>query len=1200
MPDISLFSASVPDGTGRAGTCGLRGRGDRTVASTSSRNRHASTVPVDTCEVAVVGMSCRFPAAPNPAAFWELLESGASAITRAPRHRAPFADAGTDATTYGGFLDHVDRFDPEFFGIAPREAASMDPQQRLMLELCWEALEDARTAPPQLSDSSTGVYIGAAADDYAARVHRQGSTAITRHTLTGLTRSIIANRVSYRLGLRGPSLAVDTAQSSGLVAVHLAAQSLRSGECALALAGGVNLMLDPHGSLSTSEFGAVSPDGACYTFDARANGYVRGEGGGVVVLKPLDAAVADADRIYCVLRHSVVNNDGTSEGLTVPNAHAQQELLREAYEHAGIARRDVQYVELHGTGTPVGDPVEARALGDALGVARDPDRPLAVGSVKTNIGHLEAAAGIAGFLKTALSVHHRRLPASRNFATPNPKIPLDRLHLRVHTGGSHWPEQDRPLVAGVSSFGMGGTNAHAVLIEPPEETNPAAPMDAGSISVDAPAPTVAWPLSGHSPSALAAQAERLQTHLATRPEQTAAETGNALAVSRAHLAHRAVVLTAPTADPSPQLRALAAGTPHREVLVGRAESSPGPVGFVFSGQGAQRLGMGRGLYTTFPTFATALDEVCGLLDPRLERPLREVMFEQPRLLEETSFTQPALFAFQVALCRLLEEWGVRPDYLLGHSVGEIAAAHQAGVLSLDEACALVADRAYLMQQLPVNGGMLSVEAAEEDVAALVEPVRHTVDIAAVNGPRSTVISGDEMTIEHLAGEFATHGIPTRRLAVSRAFHSPQVDAVLPEFAQRVAHRTLHSPRIPLASTVTGTIQATLDSPDYWVTQARQPTRFSAAVAELENHGVRTFVEIGPRATLRSALEQSLHAKSATLVLAAQRGHRDDESSHHDVTALLTALGRLYTRGYDIGWEHQWAQHPPRLVDLPTYPFQRRRFWIEDAAPPATPAAKPASSHEDRPEPRADPQRPQTQPLAPTYSELVRDHTAAVLGYSPEQGDAVDMRSSFTELGFDSAAAVELRDRLAETTGRFLPATLTYDHPTPEQVAAWLEGTGGDHPAEPEHTRVHQHTSVPARSIQGELAVPVQRASARRSPTGLPGRLGFSSVQGLGRPQTLEPSQSHPNRTCTACVLESLPLRACRHGRIDVTYWSVSSEGERTWSRSRSGWTLSRRRERRAGSSSTRVSLPLLGCTTSCSTARTTSRWTGRLPKQACP
>ncbi|MFC9916739.1 type I polyketide synthase, partial [Streptomyces sp. NPDC127197] len=550
--------------------------------------------------IAIVGLSCRLPKAPDKSAFWELLRDARHAIGEVPEDRWN-AEELPPAARHGAFLDRVDAFDPGFFGISPREASMMDPQQRLMLELAWEAFEDAGIPLRQVRGSRTGVFVGAIANDYAVLLNRQGLSAVTQHSLTGTQRAIIANRVSYTLGLRGPSLTVDTAQSSGLVAVHQAWESLRSGGCDLAVASGVNLNIVPESALAADRFGGLSPDGRCYTFDARANGYVRGEGGGAVLLKPLAKALADGDAVYCVIRGGAVNNDGATDGLTVPSAAAQSDVLRLAYERAGVDPADVQYVELHGTGTALGDPIEASALGGVLGTAAGRRLPLTVGSAKTNVGHLEGAAGIVGLLKTVLSLHMRKIPASLYYETPNPRIPLAELNLRVQQSLTDWPDAG-PALAGVSSFGMGGTNCHMVLQGVPV----AEPTSGGG--TEQRAGLVPLLVSGRGEDALRAQAERLRSFIADRPELDPDAVALSLVTSRDAHENRAVVLGTDRESLLNGLTALATGEPASRVVRSRGAGAPaaGRLAFLFSGQGSQRAGMGRELYAAFPVFAAAL------------------------------------------------------------------------------------------------------------------------------------------------------------------------------------------------------------------------------------------------------------------------------------------------------------------------------------------------------------------------------------------------------------------------------------------------------------------------------------------------------------------------------------------------------------------------------------------------------------------
>ncbi|MEU8508002.1 beta-ketoacyl synthase N-terminal-like domain-containing protein, partial [Streptomyces brevispora] len=1014
--------------------------------------------------IAVIGLACRLPGAPDPAAFWELLSRGEDAVGEAPAGRR---SAGAPA--HGAFLDEVDRFDAGFFGIPPREAAAMDPQQRLLLELGWEALEEAGIVPGVLAGSRTAVFASAIWDDYAALHHRRGETDGDRYSVTGLHRGILANRLSYVLGLTGPSLTVDAAQSSSLVAVHLACESLRSGESDLAVVGGANLILSPGSSADSAKFGALSPDGRCFTFDARANGYVRGEGGVAVVLKPLDRARADGDRVHCVILGSAVNNDGASDGLTVPDRGAQEAVLREAHARAGVTAGQVQYVELHGTGTPVGDPVEAAALGAALGTGRPAGSPLQVGSAKTNVGHLEGAAGLVGLLKAALSIDRRRIPASLNFDEPNPAIPLADLGLRVRTEEGPWPSEELPLIAGVSSFGMGGTNCHVVVgdavaadvvagdaaeggavstdavVGGAVEANVRGAVDAPASDVaegsgnsvdtpasDAPRP-VPWLLSARDGLALRAQAARLRDHLtAAVPAPTLLDTAYSLATTRTLFDERAVAVAADRDGLLRAVEALAEGRDDPALVRGRADTQP-LTAFLFTGQGSQRAGMGRELYTAYEEFAETFDQVCAAFAPHLDRPLGALVLvtegsPEAALLDETRYTQPALFAVETALFRLVEYLGLRPDRLAGHSIGELTAAHVSGVLSLDDAARLVAARGRLMQELPAGGAMAAVEATEQEATAL---LTDRVSIAAVNGPRAVVVSGDEADVLRIKDSFASQGRRTRQLTVSHAFHSPLMDPVLDAFRQVAGELEFRAPRIPVVSNITGDFATAeeLASPDYWTRHIRDAVRFHDGLRTLRDDGVGVFVELGPDAVLTALARETLADGESALLSVLRRGRPEPET-------LTAALAQAQVRGARVDWADALAGWGGGAVPLPTYAFQRDRHWLDGpVVAPEVPVAGPAPVEE-----------PQDTPDAASDTDLldlVRTQVAIVLGHVT--GDAVDPGHAFKDLGFDSLAGVELRDRLQTATRLSLPSTLVYNHPTPEAVVRLLR-EGLDRPS----------------------------------------------------------------------------------------------------------------------------------------------------------
>ncbi|MFF8773510.1 beta-ketoacyl synthase N-terminal-like domain-containing protein, partial [Kitasatospora sp. NPDC015120] len=941
--------------------------------------------------VAVVGLSCRFPGASSPEAYWDLLSAGAEAVGDVPADRV--SHVGTRVGR-AGLIDGVADFDADFFGVSPREAAAMDPRQRLVLELAWEALELAGVDPSVVRGNRAGVFLGAMGDDYAQLVHDQGVGAIDSFTLSALQRGILANRISFFLGLSGPSVVVDSAQSSALVAVHQAYESVRRGESAWALAGGVNLTLSPESTAAASEFGALSPDGRCYTFDARANGYVRGEGAGLVVLMRLEDAVANGHQVICVIRGGAVNNDGGGEQLTTPSRPGQEELLRAALSAAGTDPTEVGYVELHGTGTPVGDRVESAAVGS---VFANRSRPLVVGSAKTNLGHLEGAAGIAGFIKAALSVQHGQVPASLNFTAPPSDIPLADLGIEVATELRGWPG-DGQRVAGVSSFGMGGTNCHLVLAQAPEPSpvRQSRPEKAGPIP---------WLVSGDTAQALRAQADRLAGHVAAQGEPDPLDLGFSLATTRAALTHRAVVIGADAAELSAGLTALAANVPAPNAVSGAV--SEGGTAFMFTGQGAQRTGMGRELYAQFPVFAKAFDAVCAELDPLLGSGLREIVWSGAELLDRTRYTQAALFAVETALFRLVESFGVRPQHLIGHSIGEVTAAHVAGVLSLPDACTLVAARGRLMQGAPSGGTMVAVNADECEVRALLP--ESGVGIAAVNGPGSVVISGDTGPVLAVAESFRTKGVKTKQLNVSHAFHSHHLDGILDEFADAIRGLTFHAPRIPVISNITGRPAATdeLTDPGYWARQIRGTVRFADGIRTLHDAGVSRYLELGPDPVLTGLARETLAEQTPTAVSTLRAGQ-------DEVRTLLRALGTLHATGAGVDWTP--LLDGGRRVALPTYAFQRSRHWFGEARE-AAPAAGPASLR-DR----------------DGLLGLVLTHLAAVLGYDAGH---LEPLTSFKNLGLTSLTAVELCAGLSGELGLVLSGSLVFDHPTPDRFATYL-------------------------------------------------------------------------------------------------------------------------------------------------------------------
>ncbi|WIX84131.1 beta-ketoacyl synthase N-terminal-like domain-containing protein [Amycolatopsis carbonis] len=965
-------------------------------------------------------MSCRLPKASNLREFWQLLRSGGSGITPVPAGRwTDLAEPDTELLRYGGFVDEVDRFDAEFFGISPREAAVMDPQQRMALELGWEALEDAGIVPAHLRERRVGIFAGAMASDYELLSLRQGPAAIGHHSLTGLHNGMIPNRMSYAFGFTGPSLAVDTGQSSSLVAVHLAAESIRSGESELALAGGIQLNLAGDNAVTAARFGGLSPDGRCFTFDARANGYVRGEGGGFVVLKPLSLALEDGDDVYAVVLGSAVNNEGPGESFTRPSSEAQEALLRAAYRRAGVDPRRVRYVELHGTATMVGDPVEARALGAALGEGRT--TPLWVGSAKTNVGHLESAAGIVGLLKTALAVRNRRLPASLNFEQPNPEILFDDWNLRVVQSTDAWPEADGALLAGVSSFGVGGTNCHVVLSSP----------SAGSPSTDhteAPPSDAVLPLvvSGRSQAAVREQAARLADALSRDPQPALADLAWSSATTRSAFDHRAVVVAGDRAEALSGLRALAAGEPDPAVVTGVAAPSDGVV-FVFPGQGSQWLGMGRGLLETSSVFRESMLECQEALAPWVSWSLTEVLTGADGAeLDRVDVVQPALWAIMISLARLWRSCGVRPDAVVGHSQGEIAAACVAGALSLSDGARVVALRARALRALAGRGGMLSVGLSRHEVREWLDQYGGQVSLAAVNAVGSVVVAGEPAALERLRTELAGRDIRVRRIEVDYASHSPQVDQVRDEVLEALAPIEPRLAEVPFFSTVDAEwIRGTDLDAGYWYRNLRQTVLFEPAIATLLAEGHRAFVEVSPHPVTTVPIAETVDAAAVPAVVTGTL-RRDQDSPHR----FLTSLASLWVGGIELGWPEVFAGIGVRgrRVALPTYAFQRERYWLAASTSPVPAPVVTAAGASSPDEPPREPSM--------AVRDVVARETAAVLGQ--RNWRQVDDRRTFKDLGFDSIMMVELRDRVNKALGSRLNTTEIFSHPTAAQLSERIE------------------------------------------------------------------------------------------------------------------------------------------------------------------
>ncbi|MEZ6138232.1 MAG: type I polyketide synthase [Pirellulaceae bacterium] len=883
--------------------------------------------------IAIIGLGCRLPGgADDWQSYWHLLDAGIDAISETPSERwnlqkfyASEPAPGKTQSKWGGYVTGIDQFDPQLFGISPREAASMDPQQRMLLEVALRAMEDAGQPQERIAGKPVSVFVGISSFDYAvAGLSFQDRGVISAYSNTGGSSSIAANRISYCFDLRGPSVAVDTACSSSLVAVHMACESIWRGEAHMALAGGVNALLLPDFYVAFSRLGVLSPDGRCKMFDARANGYVRSEGAGMIMLKPLSSALRDKDLIYAVIRSTALNQDGRTQGMTVPSQEAQEELIRAACKKAGVSPGSIQYVEAHGTGTPVGDPLEAGALARVLGRGRPADNPCWVGSVKTNIGHLEAGAGIASVLKVALALHHRRIPANLHFETPNPAIDFETMGIQVPTVGRYWDAVDGTRLAGINGFGYGGANAHIILEQAPAISTQTM-VAAARVDETTFAAPVLLPLSARSASALAQTADELASWLDAEGAQFhMAEIAGYLAHRRSHREIRATACASDREGLISQLRVIADSTQSELTDTAFSGRDKGPA-FVCSGQGPQWWAMGRGLLQYSPAFRSVIKQCDAEFSKYGDWSLLEELQrgELDSRMQETSIAQPSIFAIQVALAAVWESWGIRPTAIVGHSVGEIAAAFLSGALDWEDACLVAFHRGRTMDLATSAGAMVAAGLSADEVPNWIAGLEQHVSLAAINGPSSVTISGAADAIESLAQQLEVKGVFCRRLAVEYAFHSPQMEPVREELLHSLRHIQPRRSHSKLVSTVTGQVVTGEElNAEYWWHNVRQSVRFSDAMARLAEDDYQVVVEIGPHPVLAYSIHECFQAAGGSVRCVPSLNRKQD-----DLLCMSKSLGSLYSLGFEINWAGFYNQ-PVRKVPAPLYPFQKQRCWSE--------------------------------------------------------------------------------------------------------------------------------------------------------------------------------------------------------------------------------------------------------------------------------
>ncbi|RWZ77280.1 SDR family NAD(P)-dependent oxidoreductase [Streptomyces albidoflavus] len=1052
--------AAVADFLQRELTGALAAEGPLTPAAATSFETPADDDDDDL--IAIVGMGCRFPGGvESPEALWGVVSAGVDVIGGVPGDRGWDVEGvfggdrdgpGTSYAPAGGFLYEAAEFDAAFFGISPREALAMDPQQRLLLETSWEALERAGIDPRSLRGTRAGVFTGLMNNDYAARLMHvtDGLEEYEGHLGSGSAASVASGRVAYSLGLEGPAVSVDTACSSSLVALHLAVRALRGGECSLALAGGVTVMATPSTFVEFARQRGLAPDGRCKAFGAGADGFGPAEGVGVLVVERLSDAVRNGHRVWAVVRGSAVNQDGASNGLTAPNGPAQQRVIRQALADARVSAADVDVVEAHGTGTKLGDPIEAQALLATYGERPAGREPLRLGSLKSNIGHTQAAAGVAGVIKMVMALQQGVLPKTLHAEQRSPHVDWSSGGVELLTESRNWPDAGRARRAAVSSFGISGTNAHVVLEQAPAQENRAERPPAAAPGV------LPWVISGHTPEALKAQAARLAEWVRTAGDVQTAGIAEALVSSRSVFGHRAVVLGEDREELLAGLGEVERGVPGPGVI-SAAVSATGKVAFVFPGQGTQLAGVGRELYASYPVFADALDEVCASMDGLLDRPLLEVMFAEQGsvagdLLGRTDFAQPALFALEVALWRLWLSWGVAPSLVAGHSVGEFAAAHAAGLWGLKDAARLVVARGRLMHELPTGGGMAAIRVpAGSSVTSFLSEYGLSpeagVELAAVNGPSSAVVSGDAAAVGLLADEWRERGCKVTPLPVAHAFHSALMEPMLDEFRQVLATAQFRAPALDWVSTLTGGLVRAPDvcDPEYWVRQIRRPVNFAPAVQGLADAGVGVCVEVGGDASLSSMGPECVTGPRPMRWVPSLRRRSPEQWS------VARAVAEVFVRGVAVDWPAVLgaAVATEHRTDLPTYAFQRERYWLRErgaagvTAPSKTLATAPALAARDRAQHPAPGERVRLweapgvdeQQRRQALLDLVSAEAAAVLGYRGTQ--QLNPEGSFRDAGFDSLSAVALRNQLVAATRLDLSAAMVFEHPTPYELVDHL-------------------------------------------------------------------------------------------------------------------------------------------------------------------